>query len=165
MRRKRGARLVSSYPTVQMAVKITVNTTITNDSEKETYELITFGQYIQKTSSVFLRYDELMEEGSAKTVVKVSNQEGSIVRNGAVEIRLPFQMNKTLVGSYKTPYGVLDMETSTTGIRHEFDDVLKKGLINIFYDLKVQGNHAGTYQVSITFEEDEKDEYSRAGKK
>ncbi|WP_071393250.1 DUF1934 domain-containing protein [Bacillus tuaregi] len=157
---------MSSYPTEQMAVKITVNTTITNGSEKETYELITFGQYIQKTSSVFLRYDELMEEGSAKTVVKVTGQEeGSILRNGAVDMRLPFQANQTLVGSYKTPYGVLDMETSKTRISHEYDDVLKKGLINIMYDLKMQGNDAGTYHVSITFEEDEKDEHSGAGKK
>ena len=156
---------MSSYPTEQMAVKITVNTTITNDSEKETYELIAFGQYIQKTSSVFLRYDELMEEGTAKTVVKVSEREGSIVRNGAVDMRLPFQMNKTLVGSYKTPYGVLDMETTATRISHEFDYGLKKGLINIFYDLTMLGNHAGTYHLSITFEEDESNEHSGAGKK
>lgn len=156
---------MSGYPAEQMAVKITVNTTITNDSEKETYELITFGQYIQKKSSVFLRYDEVMEEGSAKTVVKVSEQEGSILRSGAVDMRLPFQMNKTLIGSYKTPYGVLDMETSTEEIIHEFDNRLRKGLINIFYDLKMQGNQAGTYHLSITFEEDVKNEHSGAGKK
>ena len=98
-----------------MPVKITVKTVIRNGQEKETYELITFGHYYKKTNSFFLRYDERMEEDMViNTVVKMSSQEGSILRNGAIKMRLPFQKNKTLIGSYESPYGVLEMKTSTT---------------------------------------------------
>jgi uncharacterized beta-barrel protein YwiB (DUF1934 family) len=137
-----------------MPVKITVSTTIQSGEEKETYELITFGQYIQKTNSFFLRYEEIMEEGNVKTVVKVSNQEGSILRNGAVNMKLSFRKNKSLKGNYETPYGLLDIHTNTSRINHSFDDRSKKGEIDILYDLKMQGSHAGTYHMAITFEED-----------
>ena len=81
--------------TEQLPVKITVNTTIQNGTEKETYELITFGYYVKKTKSVFLRYEEFLEEGTINTIVKISGQEGSILRTGAVKMRIPFQQNKT----------------------------------------------------------------------
>ena len=97
--------------TEQMPVKITVNTTIQDGTEKETYELITFGHYVKKTKSVFLRYEEIMEEGTINTIVKISGQRGSILRNGAVKMRLPFQKNKTLPEAYETPYGVMEMNT------------------------------------------------------
>jgi len=145
---------LSSYPTEPMPVKITVSTTIRNGKEKETYELITFGQYIQKTNSTFLRYDEMMEEGTNKTTIKISQQEGSIIRKGAVNMKLLFQKNRSLQGNYQTPYGIFDIQTATSRINHEFDTTLKKGEIDILYDLKMQGSHAGTYHMAITFEED-----------
>jgi uncharacterized beta-barrel protein YwiB (DUF1934 family) len=145
---------LTSYPTEQMPVKITVNTTIQNGQEKETYELTTFGYYYKKTNSVFLRYEEHMEEGAIKTVVKISGQEGSILRNGAVNMRLPFYKNKSLTGSYESPYGVLEMKTSTTRISHEFNEDFRKGEIDLLYDLKMEGSNAGTYHLLITFEEE-----------
>ncbi|MCQ6274578.1 DUF1934 domain-containing protein [Bacillus sp. V3B] len=147
---------MTGYPTEQMPVKITVNTTIRNGQEKETYELTTFGQYYKKTNSIFLRYEEHMEEGAIKTVVKISGQEGSILRNGAVNMRLPFYKNKSLRGRYDSPYGVLEMKTLTTRISHRFDEEFRKGEIDLLYDLKMQGSHAGTYHLLITFEEDGK---------
>src|SRR4051794_28246418 len=79
---------LESLQTEQLPVKITVNTMIHNGSEKETYELITFGHYYKKTKSVFLRYEEFVEEGTINTVVKISDQEGSIIRSGAVKMRI-----------------------------------------------------------------------------
>lgn len=147
---------LTSYPTEQLPVKITVNTTIRNGQEKETYEFTTFGHYYKKTNAIFLRYEEYMEEGAIKTVVKISGQEGSILRNGAVNMRLPFYKNKSLTGSYESPYGILEMKTSTTRINHEFNEDVRKGEIDLLYDLKMQGSHAGTYHLSIHFEEDAK---------
>ena len=110
MKKKRGVWPLSSYPAEQMPVKITVKTVIRNGQDKEAYELTTFGQYYKKTNSTFLRYEEIMEEDLAiNTVVKISSQEGSILRNGAVKMRLPFQKNKTLTGSYDSPiWGIRD---------------------------------------------------------
>ncbi len=51
-------------------------------------------------------------------------------------MRLPFQKNKTLTGSYDSPYGVLEMKTSTTRISHKFDENVRKGEIDLLYDLR-----------------------------
>ena len=143
-----------------MPVKITVKTVIRNGQEEETYELITFGHYYKKTNSFFLRYDEMMEGDMViNTVVKMSSQEGSILRNGAIKMRLPFQKNKTLIGSYESPYGILEMKTSTKQISHKFDENVKEGEIDLLYDLRMDGSLAGTYQVNIIFKED-KNEHS-----
>ena len=88
------------------------------------------------------------------TVVKMSSQEGSILRNGAIKMRLPFQKNKTLMGSYESPYGVLEMKTSTKQISHKFDENVGKGEIDLLYDLRMDGSLAGTYHVNIIFKED-----------
>ena len=69
-------------------------------------------------------------------------------------MKLLFQKNKSLKGTYQTPYGIFDMHTTTSRLNHEFDDTLKKGEIDILYDLNMQGSHAGTYHMAITFEED-----------
>lgn len=151
---RKGVRPLPFFAAGQMPVKITVKTTIRNGQDQETYELITFGRYIRKTSSVFLRYDEVMEEGSIQTTVKIAEGEGSILRNGAVKMRLPFQKNKQLTGSYETPYGTLEMGTKTSRIHHEFNENIRQGEIDILYDLNMQGSHAGTYHLLISFEEE-----------
>ena len=147
-----------AYSIKQMPVKITVNTTISNDDGKETYELITFGQYIRKIGSTYLRYEEVMEEGTIQTIVKMGSQgqEGSILRKGPIDMRLSFQKNKTLRGSYKTPLGNFHMKTSTSRITCEYNADLRKGEIDLLYDLSMQGSHAGTYHLMITFEEEKK---------
>ena len=56
------------YSTEQMPVKITVNTTIRNGENKETYELTTFGEYYSKASSIYLRYEEYGRRNNQTTV-------------------------------------------------------------------------------------------------
>ena len=151
---RNGVWQLEGLQTEQLPVKITVNTTIQNGTEKETYELITFGYYVKKAKSVFLRYEEFLEEGTINTIVKVSGQEGSILRSGAVKMRIPFQQNKSLTGRYETPYGVMELDTVTSRVHHSFDEDLKKGEFDFLYRLNMQGSYAGTYHTTISFEED-----------
>ena len=151
---RNGVWQLEGLQTEQLPVKITVNTTIQNGTEKETYELITFGYYVKKTKSVFLRYEEFLEEGTINTIVKISGQEGSILRSGAVKMRIPFQQNKSLTGRYETPYGVMELDTVTSRVHHSFDEDLKKGEFDFIYRLNMQGSYAGTYHTTISFEED-----------
>jgi uncharacterized beta-barrel protein YwiB (DUF1934 family) len=137
-----------------MPVKIKVKTTIRNGEEAETYELITFGHYYQKVNASYLRYEEYLEEGTVKTVVKASGGEGSILRKGALDMKLSFQKDQTLPGTYKTPYGLFDIHTSTSRLSHEFDESRNEGFIDILYNLTIQGSQAGIYHMLITFEEE-----------
>ncbi|WP_338471071.1 DUF1934 domain-containing protein [Niallia sp. XMNu-256] len=146
---------MTSLQTEQLPVKITVNTTIHNEDEKETYELITFGHFYQKTNSAYLRYEEILEEGTIKTLVKISGDEGSLLRTGAIKMRIPFQKNKRMTGNYETPYGILELSTATSRIHQSFDEEAKKGEFDLLYRLTMQGSDAGTYQLTIRFEEDQ----------
>lgn len=140
---------LSGRPLEQKPVKIKVNTTIWNNGEKETFELTTFGRYYEKSNSVFLRYDEVMEEGTVKSIVKVSENETLILRSGAINMRMVFEMNKKHVGRYETPFGTMGISTRTKRLSHSLEP--QAGAIDILYELHMQGALAGTYHMEITY--------------
>jgi uncharacterized beta-barrel protein YwiB (DUF1934 family) len=130
-------------------VKIKVKTTIHQQGSSETMELTVLGRYLEKDGASFLKYEEALEEGTVRTIVKVTPDEVLILRGGAVKMRLPFMLHKKRNGSYEMPFGTF--ETMTMTKRLEFS----KGLIDILYDFTMQGSPAGTYHLEITFQEDE----------
>lgn len=136
----------------EKSVKIKVKTTIWNDGEKETSELTTFGRYYEKGKSIFLQYEEFLEEGSVKSIVKVSEQEALILRSGAINMRMVFVTNKSLAGRYDTPYGTMGIETRTKRLAYKKEASF--GTVEIFYELHMQGSLAGTYQLELSFEEE-----------
>ncbi|MFE8701892.1 DUF1934 domain-containing protein [Cytobacillus sp. FJAT-54145] len=145
---------MSSSPAEQKPVKIRVNSSIRNGDSKETFELTTFGRYYQKDDSFYLQYEEVMEEGTIKSIVKVSEKETLILRSGAIKMRMVFQMYKKLKGRYETPFGTMEVITHTNRLAHTFNEDSKKGNLDLLYDLNVQGAHAGTYHLEIHFEEE-----------
>jgi uncharacterized beta-barrel protein YwiB (DUF1934 family) len=145
----KGSAVQLSIP--QLPVKINVKTTIDHE---ETFELVLFGQYYKKENASYLQYEEVMEEGSVRTIVKMTPGEGLILRSGAVKMRLPFQVNRKMNGSYEMPFGRFETTTKTKKIEHSFDN--GQGRIDILYDFTMQGSPAGTYHLEITFQEDMK---------
>ena len=130
----------------QVPVKIHVKTNIYNGKNKESIEWIGFGQYLEKEASSYIKYEEIIEEGTIKTVVNISEREGLILRSGAVKMRLPFL----------SPYGVFQLLTETKRLELELDQKQKNtGTLDILYDLKMQGANNGTYHMSITFKEEQ----------
>lgn len=139
-----------------MNVKIRVKTTITNDGDQDTFELATFGRYYDKGPSVFLQYEEHMDPGIIKTIVKVTDNETTISRSGAVNMKMVFQTHNKLPGKYDTPIGSMSIMTLTNKRDYSYEEDIKKGLVMINYDLEMQGAHAGTYHMEISFEEENK---------
>jgi uncharacterized beta-barrel protein YwiB (DUF1934 family) len=137
----------------EIPMKINVKTTIHQLGGKEVYELAVFGRYLEKDGASFLKYEEVQDEGSIRTIVKVSGDEALILRGGAVKMRLPFRLHKKLRGSYEMPFGTFEIITLAKRIDHS------DGLIDILYDFTMQGKPAGTYHLEITFQED-KNEHS-----
>lgn len=139
-----------------MPVKIKVKTVISNGNEKETFELTTFGRYYRKGSSAYLQYDEVVEEGTIRSTVKMAEDHTTILRKGPVSMKMVFQRSKDLEGRYRTPFGLIDISTYTKDLSHSFEEDKKKGVVQIIYDLKMQGSHAGTYDLQLLFEEEKK---------
>lgn len=138
----------------QIHVKITVKTVIRDGNRKETFELITFGRYYKKDNARYLQYDEVLDEGilPVKTIIKISAEDGLILRSGAVKMRLPFKMNKRLRGQYTTPYGEFDITTLTKRLHHQYDEQIGTGSIEVLYDLSMQGTYTGTYHLEVYFQ-------------
>jgi len=135
-------------------VKIHLSTVITNDEEKEEFELVLFGEYFEKGGSVYLKYTEVQEEGTVRTIVKMSGEEAVILRNGAVKSRLVFDKNHPMSGSYDSPYGTLLLNTITRNMdRYTYSEKPLNGRLALTYDLFMQGKFLGIYSLTITFKE------------
>ncbi|MED3623826.1 YwiB family protein [Neobacillus thermocopriae] len=134
---------------MEIPVKIKVKTTI---DREETIELLVFGRFFRKENASFLQYDEVMEEGTVKTIVKWTKEEVLILRSGAIKMRLPFQLNRKLNGRYQMPFGVF--QTTTLARKLDFSFEKNKGQLHIVYDFEMQGEPAGTYQLEISFQEE-----------
>jgi len=144
---------LSTIQNEQIPVKIKVKTDIRDGNRRETFELIAFGRYYKKENARYLQYDEVMEKDlpPVKTIIKISDAEGLILRNGAVKMRLPFKMNKKLRGSYTTPYGEFELSTLAKRLHHQFHEQTGVGEIDILYDLNMQGANTGTYHLMVNF--------------
>lgn len=131
----------------EIPVKMIVKTTI---DEQETFELTVVGRYFQKGQASYLQYEEVMDEGDVRTIVKAAPEDMLILRSGAVNMRLPFQLEKALPGRYELPFAVL--ETTTKAKKMEFFYENGHGMIEILYDFSIAGDYAGIYHLEISFE-------------
>ncbi|WP_235714706.1 DUF1934 domain-containing protein [Neobacillus dielmonensis] len=133
----------------EIPVRISVKTTI---DQEESLELVVFGRYFQRDEASYLQYEEAMEAGSVRTIVKMTADAALILRSGAVKMRLPFVLEKKLRGSYEMPFGVFETTTETKKLELSYEN--GKGFMDIIYDFAMQGAHAGTYHLEISFQED-----------
>lgn len=134
----------------EIPVKIHVKTTIDG---QETFDLHVFGRYFQKGNADFLQYEEVMEEGSVRTIVKMAAEEALILRGGAVKMRLPFELNRKLNGSYELPFGQFAIVTKAKRMDYSYEN--RKGSFEIVYDFSIEGSPQGTYHLEIAFQEEE----------
>ncbi|WP_338752059.1 DUF1934 domain-containing protein [Bacillus sp. FJAT-52991] len=135
-------------------VNICLTTSIEMDGEKEDYELTLSGEFYEKSSAFFLKYDEVQEEGTIHTIVKFSENEALILRSGAVKMRLPFHLTEQRNGSYDSPYGALLLSTQTNTLVHEctYNQQTVQGILKLNYDLLMQGSPVGKYKMNMTFQ-------------
>jgi uncharacterized beta-barrel protein YwiB (DUF1934 family) len=133
----------------EIPVKINVKTTI---DRQETFELHVFGRYSQKGNADFLQYEEVMEEGNVRTIVKMAAEEALILRGGAVKMRLPFELNRKLNGSYELPFGQFAIVTKAKKMNYSHEN--GKGRFEIVYDFSMEGSSQGTYHLEIVFQEE-----------
>ena len=139
-----------------MSVKINVKTTITQEDSEEIIEGAVLGDFFQKETASYLQYEEISEQGSTRTIVKMAGNDALILRNGAIKMRLPFSLNQKMSGSYELPFGKFETATVAKKIDHEYDAVSGKGRIDLLYDFSMQGTPSvGTYHLEITFQEEE----------
>jgi uncharacterized beta-barrel protein YwiB (DUF1934 family) len=137
-----------------MTVMINVKTTIFQEEHEEIIEGTAQGDFIEKDKSAYLQYDEISDQGSIRTIVKMAGNEALILRSGAVKMKLPFKLNQQMIGSYEMPFGKFETMTVAKNIDLFYDN--GKGKIDLLYDFSMQGAPSvGTYHLEISFQEEE----------
>lgn len=135
-------------------VKIHLTTKVMLDDYEESFELVLFGQHYQKKNGIYLKYDEVQEEGTIQTIVKIQENMALILRSGLVKMRLHFQLTEQRKGTHESAYGTFLLMTDTQTLEHTEQVDPCKGRFYLVYDLYMEGTKAGTYQMEIKYEED-----------
>lgn len=138
-------------------VNIHLQTTVSNEQEQETFELLTFGTLQNKGETLYLRYEEVQEDlQKTQSIVKWSAEEVFIMRSGHIKMRQRFIKDMMTTSVYESPFGALQMLTTAKSMNHVWDEKAKEGKMILIYDLNMQGNDVGEYKMEITYKEDAK---------
>lgn len=117
-------------------------------STVETYENWYDGVLHVKQNATYIQYNDTEQEEEIKTVIKIEDEEVTIIKYGHVRSKQIFSKGKQYLSEYETPFGVLPLEVNTKDMVVEFmskDD----GYIQIDYVLDIAGERLGTRKVDI----------------
>ena len=133
-------------------VKIKLVSSITPlEGDVETYEMWLQGAFIEKAGSPYLRYEEVQEDQSVMTTIKLASEKALILRSGAVKMRLPLNIDQLEAGHYKNALGEIPIGIQTNTLN--FDGAQKSGQFTANYDLLIDGNSVGNYVLEIHYQE------------
>ena len=133
-------------------VKIKLVSSITPlEGDVETYEMWLQGAYIEKAGSPYLRYEEVQEDQAVRTTIKLASEKALILRNGAVKMRLPLNIDQLEAGHYKNALGEIPISIQTHTLN--FEGAQKSGQFTANYDLLIDGNSVGNYALEIHYQE------------
>ncbi|RIW27848.1 DUF1934 domain-containing protein [Bacillus salacetis] len=136
-------------------VKVHLKTRIQHGGEKDSFELYANGRYYEKGDSLYLKYDEVQEEGTIHTIFKLKrDEEALILRSGAVKMRMVFKEDEEHAGSYESQLGTLMITTKTSKLTHTANRTKNDGEINLSYRLYMQGSPVGEYEMDISYKEE-----------
>jgi uncharacterized beta-barrel protein YwiB (DUF1934 family) len=136
-------------------IKIHLHTEISQDGETENFEIISFGRYYEKNGSQFITYEEVTESGKIKNVIKISNNQVLIMRNGAINMRFSLQKGVKTEGSFENQYGSFPLILNTNKIYFDWDKERQEGELLFSYELYMQHEVVGIYTLSFQLKKEE----------
>ncbi|MFJ7982766.1 DUF1934 domain-containing protein [Lysinibacillus xylanilyticus] len=121
------------------------------DGESEGYEMLLTGQLLEKAGSIYLKYEEVQEDKTIRTTMKLGSEQALIMRNGAVKMRLPLNIIEQQIGHYESDFGSMPLVIDTKEMT--FTKQAISGDFHVQYDLLMGGQSVGNYTLDITFTE------------
>lgn len=135
-------------------VAIHLQTRIKQEENVSDYRLDVDGQLVQMGDNLYLRYLEPDEETGDKTPVTMKfTPDGAVhlTRNGEAELRLHFISGKRVTARYRTPYGIMPIETVTPFLEADFQERPFSGNVKIDYLLYAGEELVGNYKIRLQF--------------
>lgn len=131
-------------------VKIKLTTTIKHsEEESETFELWVEGFLQEKKDQQYLSYVEVQDSGEVRTVVRMGEKEGLVLRGGAINMRLPFAVRELRMGSYDGGFGSLPISVKTQSMQFKPE----AGKYTVNYELFTNDQSIGEYKLQFTYTE------------
>ncbi|GAK12090.1 DUF1934 domain-containing protein [Geomicrobium sp. JCM 19039] len=137
-------------------VHVSMQTQVEQAGEHKRIAVSGYGEVVQKTESTYVTFTEELEDiGDVKTIIKIQSGGLTVLRNGAVSMRQVYTKGEETEGSYETPYAKFQTLAKTEDVKvqwYENSDLL--GKLTFVYDLELQGQLAGHYEVEIKIKEE-----------
>jgi uncharacterized beta-barrel protein YwiB (DUF1934 family) len=113
-------------------------------------EFYTEGRYYEKNGSRYVTYKESEISGleGTTTILKLGEEEASLLRNGALSSRMTFRLNCETKNSYRTEYGIFELSIQT----QELDINICNSMIDsvyLKYRLSINSGEAYTNEMTI----------------
>lgn len=136
-------------------VSIRIVTQIHDGQRRERHTMAAEGRLFIGAGMLVLRFDEpaKADETPTSQQIKCTDTEMTVRRHGQVSMNQRFAIGVTTEGVYQTPEIRMPMETTTQHLTHEWDTDERKGEIQLSYDLVLQGEATGRYDMTINMEE------------
>ena len=135
-------------------VTIMLNSSIRHpEQDEETHELHAIGQYIKKAGRSYLKFNEEQSGNRIETTVKMGDKDALIMRRGAVDMRLPFNLDEERQGTYGSGPANFQLIVKTNNL--EFTKLVDGfgGRFTVAYELVAEGSVLGIYELTITYSE------------
>lgn len=117
---------------------------------KEEYKLTARGTIHEKGDTTYVRFEEKLDEiGTVQQLIKIAMDELIIHRKGQVSMRQQFLIGKETHGVYETPFGRLPFVIKTNRWHYNWDNDLKRGELNVDYEMTIEGNEKQKHKLSI----------------
>ncbi|MTV82954.1 DUF1934 domain-containing protein [Secundilactobacillus folii] len=136
-------------------VGIHLTTHTVQDGQSSDYALDVEGQIVQIGETIYLRYQEPEtddENGSVPVTMKfLPNGDVALTRSGENHLRMHFSAGKRIRATYRTPYGLIPIETVTPQLRVGFHERPFGGSAAIDYLLYAGEQLLGNYEIRLQF--------------
>jgi uncharacterized beta-barrel protein YwiB (DUF1934 family) len=135
-------------------IVVKVETIRKQDGEVSKYTETFNGQYVKMGSNIYLRYQEKHDQHEDATVTFKITNDGEVQLNrqqGEMKMRLYFASQKRVSTTYKTPYGVIPIETLTNKINISKKDMPISAKVEVDYLLYSQEKIVGEYKIRLQF--------------
>nr|WP_034526555.1 DUF1934 domain-containing protein [Secundilactobacillus oryzae] len=133
---------------------IHLQTVTIQDGEQSDYVLDVEGRLVQIGETLYLRYQEMNEEEDSPATVTLKilpNGDVQLTRNGDNRSRLFFSDGKRVQAQYKTPYGLLAIDTVTPSLKLQFNDTPFGGSVSIDYFLYAGEELLSEHKIRLQF--------------
>lgn len=116
---------------------ITIDGVQTIGTESTDTHLMCEGVYTYDEDRTKIVYKQIDPEDniSYKTIITVTKDKVVMIKDGAFNLRMEFCVGSRYVGSYETPYGVINMGINASLVEHTLNE--KGGVIKLKYLLEM----------------------------